>query len=75
MWIDNPDHKWKGTLWISPSFIIEQLNFLNNSYSASTSLTVTAMIYKANQISVRGWTDSDHLNSTMETVEKISGFY
>lgn len=32
----------KFTLWIKPSSTIEQLNFLNNSYNASTSLTVTA---------------------------------
>jgi hypothetical protein len=31
------------TLWIRPSLIIEKLNFLNNSYNASTSLTVTAL--------------------------------
>lgn len=30
------------TLWIRPSLMIEKLNFLNNSYNASTSLTVTA---------------------------------
>lgn len=32
----------KQTLWIKPSSIIEQLNFLNSSYKASTSLTETA---------------------------------
>lgn len=39
-----PNNQNLFTFWINSSSIIEQLNFLNSSYNASTSFTVTASL-------------------------------
>ena len=39
-----PNNQNLFTFWINPSSIIELLNFLNNSYNASTSFTATASL-------------------------------